>query len=406
MKTVHYAFLSKLIPQELYDETIRLSRKNMQDAANALQWHLYNGLSQNLGREITLINTLPIHSWPQYYRKAWLKRGNFDTQYSRDNINVGFCNIKGIRKHSQSLHIYSELKKWCKTHNGDKTLFVYTLSSVALKAIKKIKKTYPEVRVCVIIADLPDMISLQDKSIFTKLADKIVANVSYSYQGLVDAFVLLTEKMADYMNIDKPYCVVEGIATAQEKFIHNENDEADKKTILYAGTLHRKYGILNLLEAFEKIDKDNYELIICGNGDSVETVKETAKNDTRIVFMGQLPRNEVLKLQAKATVVVNPRQNVEEFTKYSFPSKNLECLSSGTPLIAYKLDGIPDEYDEYIFYVDDNSTLTLRDKLIEVCEMPKDLLSEAGRRAQAFVWAEKNEIAQTKIIVDMLRNLQ
>ena len=38
---------------------------------------------------------------------------------------------------------------------------------------------------------------------------------------------------------------------------------------------------------------------------------------------------------------VNPRQNNEEFTKYSFPSKTMEYLASGVPVVAYKLDGIP-----------------------------------------------------------------
>ncbi|MBO7310309.1 MAG: hypothetical protein J6U86_02815, partial [Clostridia bacterium] len=107
--------------------------------------------------------------------------------------------------------------------------------------------------------------------------------------------------------------------------------------------------------------------------------------------------------QAKATVLVNPRQNNEEFTKYSFPSKNLEYLSSGKPLVAYKLDGIPDEYDDVIIYVEDNSIRALADKLTEVCEYDKQKMSEHCKRAYEFVMTQKNEVKQTERILNMLR---
>ena len=49
-----YAFLSLLIPDELKEEYKSLSRNNMQDAANALQWHIYNGICENLQTEVRI----------------------------------------------------------------------------------------------------------------------------------------------------------------------------------------------------------------------------------------------------------------------------------------------------------------------------------------------------------------
>jgi hypothetical protein len=54
---MNYAFVSMLIPHGMESELYNISEKNMQDAANALQWHLYNGLCQNLNTNILLINT-------------------------------------------------------------------------------------------------------------------------------------------------------------------------------------------------------------------------------------------------------------------------------------------------------------------------------------------------------------
>lgn len=86
---------------------------------------------------------------------------------------------------------------------------------------------------------------------------------------------------------------------------------------------------------------------------------------------------------------MNPRQNNEEFTKYSFPSKTMEYLSSGIPVVAYKLDGIPDEYDQYIQYVADDSIESLKKKLVEVCEMTREERQELGNIGRNFVLMKK-----------------
>lgn len=47
-------------------------------------------------------------------------------------------------------------------------------------------------------------------------------------------------------------------------------------------------------------------------------------------------------ISKNADVLVNPRQNDDEYTKYSFPSKNIEYLMTGNAVMAYMLDGIPE----------------------------------------------------------------
>ena len=64
---MNYAFLGKMIPEHMMGQVAEYSKNNMQDAANALQWHLYNGLCQNTNNGIHIINVLPVGSFPQYY---------------------------------------------------------------------------------------------------------------------------------------------------------------------------------------------------------------------------------------------------------------------------------------------------------------------------------------------------
>ena len=396
-----YIFLSRLVPKEMESEVFEKSNKSMLDAANALEWHIYNGLCENLQTDIRVFNLLAVASFPQYYKDAFVKRSLFDTDFNKNNINIGFCNVKLLRQWSAERMAYVELKKWFKENPKTKIVFVYTASVTFLKALRKLKKRYP-FKICCIIADLPDMGNLSSKkSLYVKIAQSFHTKNAYSLQGIVDYYVLLTKHMADYMSIDKPFCVMEGISTVKDEFECPEYDSKEK-TVFYAGTLHKKFGVPNLLKAFQQIEDEDYRLVICGTGDAEDEITTAAKSDSRIQFYGQLKRQDVLKLQSKATVLVNPRQNNEVFTKYSFPSKNLEYLSSGIPCIAYKLDGIPDEYDDYFYYVQDDEISSLKNKIIEVCELSAAQREAFGKKSQSFVMEEKNQIVQTRKIVDLI----
>ena len=398
-------FVSHLIPRESYNEVSKKSKKNMQDAANALQWNLVRGFAHHFDKKIDVINFLPIASFPQYYTDAGVKKMTFDAGVENPGISVGFNNVKYIRRWSIRHSLYRQIEAWC-TKNSQKhcTIIAYTLNSVMLEALRRIKNKYKNVSVCAIVADLPDMINLSsNKGLVRRLADSICSSSSYKNIEIVDKFVFLTRQMSEYIGNSKPYCVMEGIAP-EVAWTPDEAQQTDTKTVLYTGTLHKKFGVVHLLEAFGKIADENYRLVICGVGDSEKTIIEAAAQDPRIIFKGKCSRDQVLELQRAATVLVNPRMNNEEFTKYSFPSKNLEYLSSGVPLIAFKLDGIPDEYDGYINYVEDDTPEALADKIYSICQLPAEQRRELGRMAQVFISENKNAISQTRKIVDLLND--
>ena len=117
-----------------------------------------------------------------------------------------------------------------------------------------------------------------------------------------------------------------------------------------------------------------------------------------IRYYGYVDGNRVRQLQAEATVLINPRQNTDAFTKFSFPSKTMEYLASGKPVIGYKLDGIPAEYDPYIQYVADNSIEALQDKLLEICSLPECERHAIGQRSRAFILENKNPKAMCRRI--------
>jgi glycosyltransferase involved in cell wall biosynthesis len=125
--------------------------------------------------------------------------------------------------------------------------------------------------------------------------------------------------------------------------------------ILYAGQLKAKYGLELLLQAFLRLEDQSLRLLILGKGDYEENIRQASLKDPRIVFKGYCPQGEIKKLLNAATVLINPRPTNQSFTQYSFPSKTIEYMVSGRPVISTRLPGIPDDYFPYL-YVLENET--------------------------------------------------
>lgn len=249
-----------------------------------------------------------------------------------------------------------------------------------------------------IITDLPDFLSDKGKNSFNNMIIKMFNN-----------YVLLTDEMNDYIveNIthkNKPYIVIEG---SVDYTILNETtyEKYEKKVCMYTGTLAKIYGIEYLVKGFIKANVLNSELHIYGDGDFKNELIDLCKKNSNIKYFGTKPNEYIVEEQKKATLLINPRPSNEEFTKYSFPSKNLEYMASGTPLLATDLPGIPDEYKRYEYIIENENIDGIANMFRYVLNLTDAELRKKGKMAQEFVLGTKNNIIQTKKIMEWLNNL-
>lgn len=404
------ALLFGLFPKDNYNIIIKNSKGVIQYAADALQKSIVEGLSR-FTHNINIINLPYIGSYPKRYSDFWYPKGDF--KYVNDDgvciygANVRFCNLCGYKLFSRFINAYKKLKNWCeKNKEEEKIVVIYAIHTPFIKACVKLKKKY-KIKIVLIVPDLPEYMGGQNSFIrnkLRKLNHKILTNLYPS----IDGFVLLSKYMTELLPIqNKPWTVVEGIFNnASDEVSIDINREDDKiKTIFYSGTLAKRYGILNLVEAISSINDENVRLMICGDGDSVGIIKEYVKKDNRIIYKGQLPRTEVLKLQRSATLLVNPRTPEGEFTKYSFPSKTMEYLASGVPTLLYKLPGIPDEYYKYCYAIEELGIPALANKINEILKLDDIVLKAKGLEAQKFIHENKNPREQTKKIVNLINQI-
>ena len=101
--------------------------------------------------------------------------------------------------------------------------------------------------------------------------------------------------------------------------------------------------------------------------------------------------------------MINPRQPSGTYTKYSFPSKTIEYMMSGKPVIMYKLEAIPDEYDQYLNYLTGTTSEQMGEDLKKIFAKDYNELIEIAKRARTYVKENKAAKKQAMQIVELLK---
>jgi len=92
--------------------------------------------------------------------------------------------------------------------------------------------------------------------------------------------------------------------------------------------------------------------------------------------------------------MVNPRRPEGEFTRYSFPSKTMEYLASGRPVIMHWLAGIPEDYRPYLITPDTGDAQGLAAAMRRVAALPQAELRRIGAPGRDFVLTHKSPRVQ------------
>ena len=171
--------------------------------------------------------------------------------------------------------------------------------------------------------------------------------------------------------------------------------------MLYAGALRREYGLETLVRGFQAWDESTAELIVLGQGEYAAELADIASRDPRITYRGAVPLADVIEAERRAWVLVNPRPPDEIFTQYSFPSKNMEYLVSGTAVLTTRLPGMPTEYLDYVLTIDRADPDGVAQALAEALAEGHDGLIRRGERGRDFVLANKNNIQQAARILSL-----
>jgi glycosyltransferase involved in cell wall biosynthesis len=155
------------------------------------------------------------------------------------------------------------------------------------------------------------------------------------------------------------------------------------------GRLDDLNGIPVLLAAMPLLSDVSISLHIAGSGPLESLVRAAAEADRRIKFEGFLAHQQVLDLQRRVDLLLCVRPTKTMNTKYFFPSKLLEYLASGTPVLSTKTGHVESEFGAFCYMLDDETPGGLAAALRHIMALPAQHRSDLARRARNYMLEEK-----------------
>ncbi len=397
-------FVSSTCSSQKYNQIFQERTQKLIDPSQKFFDLLLRGMNVQEDTELTCLSAVPV-SASCHPKKKW-EREEERVSDSLRYVYVGFRNGKLSRYFTLFFSFVKELKK--ARRQKDAVILCDPLLLPGSLAVNWITK-FCHIKKVAIVTDLPDYIACighKKRNIVEKIFQKVYDTMSKKQMESFDGYIFLTKQMDEVANIQrKPSLIIEGSVDSTLKNIPAEEEKEFPRAVVYAGGLHEKFGAVKLVKAFQKTTLPNTELHLYGGGQAVSFLKEVAKQEPRIQYKGVLPVSEIVGVERRATLLVNPRPSDEEFTKYSFPSKTLEYMVSGTPLLTTKLPGIPEEYFDYLYTFPEDTTEAMAKQLQKILAQEAQELQLMGQRAKEFVLTKKNNLLQGKKITTFLRGI-
>ena len=387
-------YLSALASQKAIDEARERDKSFCGFAIQKFGRLLTEGFAAN-GCEVTALSTFYLPKVGFYYHRKSENCNGVTYKY----ISSLSCGI--LRHIWLVITCFFRVLSFGLTQRKDKALVCDVLNvSACVGALAAAKLT--RLRCVGLMTDMPGMLVYNNN---TKETLSLSARVNRRYLSQFTHYIFMTEQANEAVNTKKrPYVVMEGCVD-NRMGKHIEKQTKEKRIIIYAGGLYERYGLKMLVDGFIKADVKESELWLYGDGHYVEELKAIQQRDSRIRYYGIRPNDEIVDAEQKAVLLVNPRPTHEDFTKYSFPSKNMEYMVSGTAVLTTRLPGMPEEYYPYVYLFDEETTDGYAKTIRSVLSLPIEELNRKGQEARQWVLDNKNNVAQTANVLRLIEGL-
>ena len=397
---MHIIFISATCARQDYEAICAKRKYPLLDSSQKFFEMFLSGLARQSGVQVDCITLRPLShgTYPGFYIPARETReGNVCYHY------VPVWNFPVLKTWMGTAAIRKKLRRLLRQYvSEDVRILCDPLMLEGLKPTVGLGKRFG-VMTAGFLTDMPDYASECDEMGFVKrLMYRRYNRSSNRAMGKLDRHIVLTEAMSCVAG-EKPWLLLDCIV--DEKML--EGVSACENTdglphILYAGKLHREFGLDLLAQAIPLV-KNQCVFDIYGDGNYAPALAELAKTQGNLKLHGIVPLRQVLAAELSAAVLVNPRTSAGEFTKYSFPSKTAEYMLAGVPVVMFRLPGISQCYEDYICFAEAETPEAFAEKIDQVLSLTAEAHRQKGAAAKAYVTENKNNCFQAQRVMEFLR---
>lgn len=371
------------------------------DPAPAVQthkfgWSLARGLRHGL-ETVRLLSTSPIQSFPiarrVVFRGFHFKRDGFEGRH------IGFLNLLVLKHFTRAVGCIVctplVLRRWKANavfiHGLHSPYLVYGLLLRALGLV-----------IIPVLTDPPGLPLGTDGriAIRLKLVDRwFVTSILKRFSGII----ALSPNLVRDMPPSLPVLIVPGIVSAEwVSALKTARDIVASKrfSVMYAGGLNKAYGIPLLLEAARSLP--HVEFNIFGIGDFADELR--AAKFENVNYHGFVAQDELVPHVLGSDLLINTRPSKESFAMASFPSKLIEYLASGRPVLTTRMAAIPDDLSDAFHYIDDETPDGIAAAIRKISEMDPHERNARALEAKTRVLNLYSEMAFGEKVANFMKN--
>jgi len=370
-------------------------------SANRMQLGLLEELKKAYGDSLSIITILPIATFPTE-KNIYIKYSRIKILSHTYAIRVPFVNILFLKQLSQFHSVFFYTLVLILKRRIDTIITYNAHFETAKPALLAAKITK-----CKVVGLIADVITTVPshytffKRILRKWEIKSYRKTIPEFDGLI----VLNKKVIDTFAPSLPYVLMDGgIRTSEiDSVILNKAPKVENR-ILYTGALEHYNGIEELIEAFGEVENKNLKLVICGTGKLKEYVKKKSFEHENISYLGIIDNKSARKLQEMSGLLINTRPVNLYATQLTFPSKLIEYMLSGTPVLTTLLNGITEDYHPYLYFCGQTPS-EITKEINYVMSLPADTRNEKGKRAREFILNNKTYGNHAKRIIPFIEKL-
>ena len=363
-------------------------------AGNKMQLGFIYGFKKN-NIEMDVVSIEPQKMWSFNFKPIFVK----EKKLAEGDIlisTLSYCNVPILKQISIKHAIKQALKK---TVNDDSILIVYNTMSIFAKPVLQVAKKY-SCKCGAVIADLPIK---RKKGLFRLIEDKR----QISYIDRFDFILPITKLIHTDYAPNTPSQVIEGGCFKDNPIFNNSENEnhTGQKRIIFSGTINALSGLELLIKAMDYVE-ENIILDIYGKGPDEQKIRHLIENKKNIIYHGFVSNSEMTILQKNADLLACPRKADNYITKYTFPSKILEYLTIGVPIISNWLPGFPIDYKDLLNIPNSESPQDWGKMINSVLNKNSSYYQQKAIFAKTYCQENKNWETQTKKVLSLISTIK
>lgn len=290
-----------------------------------------------------------------YKAKKYIKEDNLRLYplNERESLDIAIDSV--IKKNN----IYTDEKR---------IMIMYGYDIRILFPLKKLTKKYN----CKLISFTFDshLGAIADKKFIRRILIDFYFKIGIKFLNQLDGIILFNKDAYKEMKLKIPY-IISRVGINEDSILNNVYNRKRKENfnIVYAGSLIEYNSINILIDSVKCLNEYKVYLDIYGDGPLKKTVIDASEKYSNIDYHGLVDNKEISKAIESADLLINLRDTQNYISKFAFPSKLIQYMASGVPVLSTKvLDDI--EFEQAAFVINNLDPKKIREIIVYIIEHP------------------------------------